>query len=259
MISYCIASYRPAYSKRLVNDLIKKTSVPFEILIWLNVDDCKFERFLGDKKAGGVPIKIIDKTPANIGMTAYIELFRKSQYEIIVQIDDDVICISREIAQRALEIFNRFKRVKQLTADVWQDEYTTGARPPLSAYKLFNRQYGLYNGPIDGWFSLYHRSILPLILDVPVSRYFPLGGVVKNRLKKQGLYGLLCTGFKVFHVIGPIYANYFGMLDFEIQKYKELGRYDIVEWYQKDKENLPAPEQLSVLIDGIIKHLDQFS
>lgn len=259
MISYCIASYRPEYSKRLVSDLINKMSVPFEILIWLNVHDPGYEKFLGKMKAKGGPIKIIGKTPDNIGMAAYLQLFQKSQYEIIVQIDDDVICISRQIAQRAMEIFNQFKRVKQLTADVWQDEYTTGARPPLSAYKLFNRQHGLYMGPIDGWFSLYHRSILPLILKMPVTRYFPLGSVVKNRLKKQGLYGLLCTAFKVFHVIGPIYTNYFGMLEFEIQKYKELGRHDIVEWYQKEKENLPAPEQVSVLIDRIIKHLDLFS
>jgi hypothetical protein len=39
MISYCIASYRPTYSTLLVQDLIRKTSAPYEILIWLNTDD----------------------------------------------------------------------------------------------------------------------------------------------------------------------------------------------------------------------------
>jgi hypothetical protein len=36
---------------------------------------------------------------------------------------------------------------------------------------------------------------------------------------------------KVFHAIGPAYASLFGMLDFEIEKYRALGRTDIVNWY----------------------------
>lgn len=259
MISYCVVSYRPVYSKLLIKELMNKTSVPFEILLWLNVDDHGYEQFLSEMKAKGGAIRIIGKTPENIGMTAYLELFRKSQYEIIVQIDDDVVCISRRIAEGALEIFNKFNEVKQLTSDVWQDEYTTGARPPLNGYRLFNKQYGLYDGPIDGWFSLYHRSVLPLITQLPVNRYFPLGGMVRHMLKKQGLHGLLCTRFKVFHVIGPAYVNYYGMLDFEIRKYKELGRQEIVQWYEEEKKNLPPLEQLTIRVNGIIQNLDQFA
>ena len=36
---------------------------------------------------------------------------------------------------------------------------------------------------------------------------------------------------KVFHAIGPAYASLFGMLNFEIEKYRGLGRTDIVNWY----------------------------
>jgi len=42
------------------------------------------------------------------------------------------------------------------------------------------------------------------------------------------LYGLLYTGIKVFHVIGPAYAGYYQMLDFEIEKYHALAREEIV-------------------------------
>src|SRR2546429_45947 len=123
MISYCIASLRPKYSRLLIADLIRKTTAPFEILVWLNVEDHDYERFLQEQRENGVPLRIIGKTPENIGMQAYPLLFEQSVYELIVQIDDDVIAVSRSIAEQAHEIFRRFPRVHQLVADVWQDEY----------------------------------------------------------------------------------------------------------------------------------------
>jgi hypothetical protein len=39
VISYCIAVYRATYARLLLADLVAKTSVPFEILVWLNVAD----------------------------------------------------------------------------------------------------------------------------------------------------------------------------------------------------------------------------
>ena len=163
MISFCIVAYRAVYSKLLIDDLIKKTSPRFEILVWLNCQDEDFEKFLSDRIRIGYPIKIVGKTPENIGMSAYFYLFKKAQYELIVQIDDDVVMVSKNIAEHAMEIFQQFANVKQLVADVWQDEYTTGARPPLNHYIKFDEKYSLYDGPIDGWFSIYHRSILPLM------------------------------------------------------------------------------------------------
>jgi hypothetical protein len=51
--------------------------------------------------------------------------------------------------------------------------------------------------------------------------------------------GLLCTRMKVFHVIGPCYASLFGMLESEIRKYRDVGRPDIVEWYERSRDTLP--------------------
>jgi hypothetical protein len=255
MISYCIASYRPAYSKLLIADLIRKTAAPFEILLWLNVDDADYDSFLEEQRDRGFPVRVIGKTPENIGMQAYPRLFEQARHELIAQIDDDVIAVSRNIAEQAHEIFCRFPRVKQLVADVWQDEYTTGARPPMSAYQPYQPAYGLYDGPIDGWFSLFHRSALPLVMLEPGSNYLPLGGLLRNRLKTKGSLGLLCTKFKVFHVIGPQYANYFDMLDFEIEKYRRLGRGDIVDWYETARATLPAKEELEPRVNEILASL----
>jgi len=256
MISYCIAAFRPRYSELLIRDLLRKTTTPFEILIWLNVDDAELERFLEKQRANGAPLRIVGKTRENIGMQAYSSLFEQSRYELIVQIDDDVIAISRRIAEQAAHIFERFPRVKQLVADVWQDEYTSGARPPMSSYRAYEPGHGLYDGPIDGWFSIFHRSVLPLVQEQQGSTYFPLGCQLRYRLRANNNLGLLCTKFKVFHVIGPQYASFFGMLDFEIAKYQRLGRTDIVKWYESAKATLPAKAELEPHVKKIFAALD---
>jgi hypothetical protein len=244
MISYCIAAIRPAYARLLVEDLVAKTSAPFEILVWLNLDDAPFEAFLALQEAHGAPVRIVGKSPENIGMRAYRELFRASRYPLVVQIDDDVVRVSRGIAERAARLFEKLPTVRQLVSDTCQDEYTTGARPPLSHYTVFDAQEGLYLGPIDGWFSIYHRSILPLVEGLRYAPYFPLGGTVCAHLRRQGMHGVLDTGMKVFHVTGPAYASCFGMLDAEIEKYRRLGRGDLVKWYCEARASLPPQAEL---------------
>lgn len=253
MISYCIASYRPTYSTLLVQDLIRKTTAPYEILIWLNTDDDDYERFLDEQRSNGAPVRIVGKTRENIGMQAYPLLFAESKYELIAQIDDDVVAVSRNIAEHASEVFARFPAVKQVVADVWQDEYTTGARPPMSSYRAVEPE--LFDGPIDGWFSVFHRSVLPLAQARYGDIYFPLGAMLRNRLRETGRQGLLCTKFKVFHVVGPQYVSHFGMLDFEIEKYRRLGRHEIVHWYESARDKLPPPEELSERVTNILETL----
>lgn len=243
MISYCIAVYRPTYARLLLVDLVEKTTAPFEILVWLNVADAALEAEIDAAIARGVPLRVLGRSPENIGMRAYATLFAASRYMLIVQIDDDVICISRGIAERAAHLFRRFPSVRQLVADVWQDEHTTGARPPLDQYRVFNAAEGLYDGPIDGWFSVYHRSIQPLLASLPFASYVALGAATQGRLRQRGQIGLLDCGMKVFHVIGPTYANAFGMLEFEIEKYRRLGRLDIVAWYECYRAE-PVPTEL---------------
>lgn len=257
MISYCIACFRPTYARLLIEELIAKTTARYEILVWLNLENEAFETFLLGKIQNHCPIKIVGKTPENIGMQAYRELFRRTQHELIAQIDDDVIMISKRIAENAMEVFTRHKNIKQLVTDVWQDEFTTGARPPMNAYRMVNAECGLYDGPIDGWFSVYHRSILPLISAIPRAPYFPIGLLTKQQLQRQGLKGLLCRKFKVFHVIGPQYASFFNMLDFEIDKYKKLGRREIVQWYERERHRLPESHILEKNIEKIRRELSQ--
>ena len=78
-----------------------------------------------------------------------------------------------------------------------------------------------------------------------------------QRLAQHGQRGVLDIGMKVFHVIGPEYANAFGMLEFEIAKYRRLGRPEIVDWYE-NRRNAAAPRDvLQGRIEAIRASLDR--
>jgi hypothetical protein len=250
MISYCIACLRPVYARQLIDELINKTTLAAEILLWMNLSDPDFEHFVAARTAAGANIRIIGRTPQNIGMAAYWHLFKASAAEMVVQIDDDVVCISPRIAETAREVFQRFLNVGMLTADVWQDEYTTGARPPMQHYRAFDERHGLYDGPIDGWFAVYRKSSLALCNHIRPARYLALGASIKTQLESRGQAALLCTGMQVFHVTGPAYVSHFGMLESEISKYQEVGRDDMVAWYKN--ASLPPATELSTRV-GLIR------
>src|SRR5262249_37939831 len=149
----------------------------------------------------------------------------------------------RGIAERARRLFMRFPSVRQIVADVWQDEHTTGARPPLEQYRVFDVGEGLYRGPIDGWFSIYHRSVLPTLMNLRYQQYMTIGSLVQARLARRGQVGVLDSKMQVFHVIGPAYTEAFGMLNFEIEKYRGLGRREIVDWYESYRSERLSPEE----------------
>lgn len=257
MISYCVAVLRPAYARLLVEELVSKSSVPYEILLWLNVADAELEAFIAEASRRKLPVRVVGRTPENIGMRAYRNLFRAARHPMLVQIDDDVVCVSRRIAERAARIFASSSAIRQVVADVWQDEHTTGARPPLVQYRCVDEREGLYDGPIDGWFSIYHRSVLPLLLALPYSEYCRLGAMMRQQLVRRGLRGLLCTRMRVFHVIGPAYASFFGMLDAEIAKYRRIGRQDVVDWYVRAMPGLPSRDDLQSRYAGIRLALEE--
>lgn len=252
MISYCVLAYRPVYDYLLIEELIRKTSVPYEILVWINTPDEEFYKWLLSK-AARYPIIVVGRSPENIGMNGFKPLFERAKYELITQLDDDVICITSRAAQIAHDIFQRYPRVKQLVADVWQDDWTNGGHPALSDYKPYAEQDGLYDGPIDGGFTIYHRSILPHLLKSPFDKYFYLGAHIRLFLDTQGFKALLCTKMKMFHVSGPYYHAAFGMLDFEIEKYRAVGHPEIAKGLEEWKDKLPSKQIMEDKVCGVVE------
>ena len=258
MISYCIAAYRPILCKLLVQDLVRKTSVPYEILVWNNTGDIAFENFLVEQSRAGARVNIVGSSADNIGMRAYQHLFKAAQYPLIVQIDDDVVCVSRNIAQICTALFAKHPKVRQIVSDIWVDDLTWGNKPPKTHYKPWNDGDQLLRGPVDGWFSVMHKSVMPLILEkVKFGKFFSLGLEVRAMLEKHGLLGLLCQQFKVFHVVGGPYLSYYGMLEAEGRKWEMLkgpgaGR----KFVEKMSKGVPPRDVLEKKVQGIYAALD---
>ncbi|MGH9203043.1 MAG: hypothetical protein ACRD2A_17595, partial [Vicinamibacterales bacterium] len=87
----------PVYSRLSLADLVRKTTAPFELLVWDNTADPAFECFLGESARADWPLRVVGRPPHNIGMRAFAELFRAARYPLIVHIDDDVLCVSRAL------------------------------------------------------------------------------------------------------------------------------------------------------------------
>jgi len=255
-ISYCIVCYRPRYARLLIADLIAKTTAPYEILVWLNLEDEEFERFLEVKRTACAKIRVIGRAPENLGMSVFPRLFAEARFEMVAQIDDDVVSVSPRIAETAQNVFHRFPNVGMLTADVWQDEYTSGARPPMHCYSTFSEEFGLHDGPIDGWFAVYRKSALSLCRYIRPSKYFCLGLAIKQHLKSVGKQAFLCRRMKVFHVTDPTYVAFFGMLDSEIEKYRAIGRRDQVDRYTAARNSLPPMEEMAQRVRRILASLE---
>ena len=126
----------------------------------------------------------------------------------------------------------------------------------MECYRSFNEEYGLHDGPIDGWFAVYRKSALALCRHIRPAKYFGLGCAIKSHLNSVGKKALLCTRMKVFHVTDPTYVSYFGMLDSEIEKYRGLGRKDQVDRYTAARASIPPMEEMAVRVQRILTDLE---
>lgn len=215
----------------LLRELVDKTKVPYEILVWLNSADPKLLDTIETMKAERAPIRVIGSTPHDIGMQGFRILFEHAKYDMIAQVSEHVILMSRGIPEKAASIFKKHKDIKMLVADVVQDRYTDGARPPMDQYRPYDESAGLYDGPVDGWFAIYDRCLFPALYDVNYDRNIFLGSWARGKTISLKFRGLLCNQMKVFHAYGPAYAELFGTRLEDAQRIRYFGNHPLADIY----------------------------
>jgi len=259
-LSYMLPCYRPYYTSRLLGEIAKKTTLPYELLVWMNMEDAGLEQYIQSLISAGYPIRLIGKTPANIGMEAFKPLIEAAQGELLIQLEDDVLFVSRRIGEIASEILGRRKDIGMLSADVWQDELSNGGHPRPEHYTCADVLDQLYEGPIDGGLSIYPRSSVPLLLQSQFRMYFGMGCGMHIRLNALGLKAYKCRRMRIFHLAGAPYHSLFpGMVEFEIAKYKRVGHRQMVQVYEREMENLPPKEMLEQRFRAIENYHDSFA
>jgi len=215
----------------LLRELVEKTKVPYEILVWMNTSDQRLVDTIETMRAELIPIRVVGSTPCDMGMQGFRVLFEQAKYDMIAQVDEHVIMMSPGIPEKAAAIFKKYKDVKMLVADVVQDKYTDGGRPPLDQYKSFDESNGLYDGPVDGWFAIYDKALFPAMYDVTYERSFFLGSWARGKAISMKYRGLLCTQMKVFHAYGPAYAETFGSRVEEAGRIRYFGNHPLADLY----------------------------
>jgi hypothetical protein len=251
--------YRAFYARRLLGEIVKKTSLPYELLVWLNLEDPGLESCIQELTAAGYPIRVVGKTPHNIGMEAFKPMIEQAQGELVVQLEDDVLFISRKAGEIAGDIFSRHPEIGMLSADVWQDELSNGGHPPPESYTCVDGQNQLFEGPIDGGLSIYPRNSVSLLLESSFTVYFGMGRDMHFRLHQAGQKAYKCRRIRIFHVSGPIYHSMFpGMVDFEIAKYRRIGHKVMVDAFEDQVKRLPPKEVLDLRLKVIEGYHESF-
>lgn len=259
-ISYMLPCYRAYYTSRLLGEVAKKTTDSYELLLWLNVEDAGLESYIKTLQGIGYPIRIVGKTPENIGMSAFKPLIEAATGDYLAQLEDDVLFISKGASTVAAEILSRRNDIGMLSAEVWQDEISNGGHPRPEHYTCMDVKDQLFEGPIDGGLSVYPRKFVPQLLQSGFRTYFGLGCGMHVRLASIGIKAYKCRRMRIFHIIGASYHSLFpGMVQFEMQKYKMVGYHKMVENYKTELANLPPRSDLELRFRAIENYHNSFS
>jgi hypothetical protein len=258
-LSYLLPSYRAFYTSRLLGEIAKKTTLSYEFLIWLNLSDAGLESYIRTLIASGCPIRIVGKTPENIGMAAFKPMIEQAKGEMLVQLEDDVLFVSRRAGEIAGDIFARRPDIGMLSAEVWQDEFSNGGHPRPESYLCADARDQLYVGPIDGGFSVYPRSSIPLLLEAQFRIYMGLGCGMHFRLQAAKKTAYKCRRMRIFHLHGPHDHSIFaGMVNFEIAKYRRIGHSRLVALYEEQVKRLPPKDVLEKRFRAIERYHESF-
>jgi len=255
--TYLLLVLRPYYASKLLAEIIRKTTVPYEVVVWMNCENPDFEKHLAHLTAQGAPIRLVGKTPENIGMAAFRPMIAESAGDMLVQLDDDVIMISRRAVEIAREALAARKDLGMVVASVWQDEYTSGAHGRPCDYVLKDESLCLYEGNIDGGLTFYPRESLGALMKCSFAKYGGLGAETLYHLGLEGKVGYLSRRIKMFHLHGPVYHWYFNHLEEEIQKYRAVGLNATADVYERHS-GYPQRQKLAEKLKEIEAHFDSF-
>ena len=204
--------------------VIGNTQVPFELIIMDNASDdgtCELCRTLEAEYPGVVRHVRLER---NLGTNAYALGFLKAKYKYLVDMDDDILALSKGWDQATIEAFRRFPRLGFLAMNVVQDKYTNGAKKNISEYSEVTLSgTSLEIGPTGGWFAVTTRAIYNEVGGFVFRPYKPFppedGKFIRELSKKDHFAGILKNKF-VYHASGPYWNGAYGYNKIWDEKYR---------------------------------------
>jgi glycosyltransferase involved in cell wall biosynthesis len=204
--------------------VVANTQEPFEIIIMDNASDDGSEELCHYLEAANPGVVRHVRLQRNIGTNAYALGFLQAQYKFLVDMDDDILALSKGWDRAVIDAFGAFPRLGFLAMNVVQDEYTNGAKKGCTEYADVSQSHTtLQLGPTGGWFSATTREIYNEVggfVFRPYKPFPPEDGKYIQKLKRHGYFAGILKNKYVYHASGPYWNLAYGYQAIWDEKYR---------------------------------------
>jgi len=215
MLSIVVITYnRFDFFKKCISSVIETTSrIDKEIIIWDNGSTDGTREFITELSNAHDFIRPVF-SEKNIGVNAKGLGFELAKGEFIVCLDDDILELPDNWAEKMIAAFTAEPKLGYLALDVIQNEHTTGAKFSEDSYKEKKYPNGivLQFGPAGGWCVMIPRSVYEIVgklRQIKGKIFFGEDGDYVTRCRLKGFKSAILKDVKCFHATGPYYnENY---------------------------------------------------
>lgn len=205
--------------------------ITHEIIIMDNCSDDNTPQILSEY-SHRTDVKII-RNKSNLRLNAYKRLLPLAVGRIIIEIDDDVLSFPTGFDRIFIDYFKAFPDYGYLALNVIQNEKTNGAKPSIECYRDDVRgNMVVEEGPTGGWCAAFHRTHYRLFRPLQLMLNFSmangedglLSAFFTRILRKRA--GIIKSA-SCLHATGVVFAQEFGLMKREYEKYAKGGRPDL--------------------------------
>lgn len=210
-LSIAIITYnRLEFFRKCIESVLQTTSeLEKEIILWDNGSTdgtAEYIKEMSDKYKFLIPV--LNKK--NIGVNAKGKVFEISKGEYIACLDDDILELPENWAEKMMSAFDSDRKLGYLSLDVIQNEHTTGAKLPEDAYKekILGNGLILQTGPAGGWCFMISRRVYNTVGKFRQAKgkiFFGEDGDYVIRCRLKGFFSAILKDVKCFHATGPYY------------------------------------------------------
>jgi glycosyltransferase involved in cell wall biosynthesis len=204
--------------------VLANTQEPFEIIIMDNASSdgtgalCRELERRHPGLVRHVPLK------RNYGTNAYALGFLLAKYHYLVDVDDDILAVSKGWDQAAAKAFSVIPRLGFLALNVVQDKYTNGAKPDLVNYsESIFAGTTIETGPVGGWFTVTTRPIYNEAGGFVFRPHKPFqseDGQFASEMARRGYVSGILKGKFVYHASGAYWNSAYGYNQIWKEKYR---------------------------------------
>lgn len=186
---------------------------------------------------------------SNLGIKAYKKLFSKARGTYIVVVDDDALSFPPRVDETFATYMQAFPDYGFLSLNVIQNEFTNGAKPEPENYVDDTRHdLTVERGPAGGWCACFrrgdYRKLRWRLMFTSISMKYGEDSFLTGNFKRRlSLHSGVIRDAVCLHATGPHYAQEFGHLDREIEKYAKAGMPSMLAHYKPRNESESGPSE----------------